>query len=498
MKKINIILAAAAAAFALAACDKAAVEEAQEQETIQSTENIKINITVADYDTTSKPSGVATKAVKTGWADGDQINIWYDSNTQNNPDLVIKYDSTTEKWDVDNTAATSGNEPNGTTLKAVYSNGLIVAANSISYTYTNSTLTANIDTWTYLTEIQIVVSGITYDSNVTYTLACSKLTPCTGYTVGADAIKATTGTKGAAVTGASNADGVAFVFATTDSYGKSANYSLNLAEGGTTKLYSADSKTLTKGTGKAIALKIAESKFREYVTIGGKKWATMNVGATNGDTAASWYGDYFAWGEVKPYATLTFSSEKSASCAFSSETTWGGTSTAKTSYSWQNYCGSSSFSEWSTTPYSNNVLTGAHDAATQNWGTGWRMPTGGSGGEFNSLYTACGSAVSSTAWDATTHAKGIYWVTDYDGISNLKGMVFCDGTNYVFFPAAGFCSSLYFECGSTNAYYWSSSLYTRSTEQAYYLRFNSNPSVYYGADFAGRYQGYSVRPVVAE
>jgi len=29
------------------------------------------------------------------------------------------------------------------------------------------------------------------------------------------------------------------------------------------------------------------------------KWAKYNLGATHGDTAASWYGDYYQWGSTE-------------------------------------------------------------------------------------------------------------------------------------------------------------------------------------------------------
>jgi len=38
-----------------------------------------------------------------------------------------------------------------------------------------------------------------------------------------------------------------------------------------------------------------------YVDLGltsGKKWATMNYGATSGNSAEDWYGKYLAWGEL--------------------------------------------------------------------------------------------------------------------------------------------------------------------------------------------------------
>lgn len=42
----------------------------------------------------------------------------------------------------------------------------------------------------------------------------------------------------------------------------------------------------------------------DYVEIGGKKWATMNVGATTvAGSPETAYGDYYAWGEKVTYYT---------------------------------------------------------------------------------------------------------------------------------------------------------------------------------------------------
>ncbi|MCQ2289140.1 MAG: dockerin type I domain-containing protein, partial [Muribaculaceae bacterium] len=78
----------------------------------------------------------------------------------------------------------------------------------------------------------------------------------------------------------------------------------------------------------------------EYVDLGlpgGVLWASWNIGASKAED----YGLYFAWGETKGYA-------KGESHSFD----------------WNNY----SYKE-------DRDLDAAHDAATANWGAGWRMPT---------------------------------------------------------------------------------------------------------------------------
>ena len=42
----------------------------------------------------------------------------------------------------------------------------------------------------------------------------------------------------------------------------------------------------------------------EFVDLGlSVKWGKALIGATNGDTAESWYGNYYAWGEIEPNKT---------------------------------------------------------------------------------------------------------------------------------------------------------------------------------------------------
>ena len=153
----------------------------------------------------------------------------------------------------------------------------------------------------------------------------------------------------------------------------------------------------------------------EYVDLGlSVKWATMNVGAN----APEEYGDYFAWGETLP----------------------------KNEYSWENY-------EWCKGSYSTltkycthsdygtvdnkTVLDPEDDAASENWGSTWRMPTKE---ELDELMEDC-------SWKRVTQ-NGV------DGrlVTGRNG-------NSIFLPAAGFCkdSSLYH--AGDNGYYVSSSCY---------------------------------------
>lgn len=81
-KTVIAVLALAAAMFV--SCNK--------ETPVEGNKEIKFDFSVADL-----PGDAAdTRAVKTGWASGDKINIWIDDNVQAEPDLVLTYDGS--KW----------------------------------------------------------------------------------------------------------------------------------------------------------------------------------------------------------------------------------------------------------------------------------------------------------------------------------------------------------------------------------------------------------------
>ena len=169
----------------------------------------------------------------------------------------------------------------------------------------------------------------------------------------------------------------------------------------------------------------------EYVDLGlpsGLKWATCNVGATKPEE----YGDYYAWGEIKP----------------------------KQRYDGDNYT------------YKSNpeTLPLSADAANVNWGGKWRMPTMA---EQDELRNHC-------TWEWTT----LNGIEGYKVISKKNG-------NSIFLPAAGCRYNDILNSAGSIGLYWSSSLGT-SGGSAYDLGFYS-VDVDWGND--GRYFGRSVRPV---
>ena len=193
----------------------------------------------------------------------------------------------------------------------------------------------------------------------------------------------------------------------------------------------------------------------DYVDLGlpsGLLWATCNVGADNPED----YGGYFAWGETRPKTVFSWSTYLHAN-----GTSW--EDPQLTMYCNDSYYGYNGFTDNFTT------LVPWDDAATANWGTGWRMPTEG---EFAELL------------NNTT----VTWVTQ----NGATGRLFtATNGNSLFLPAAG-CrdgSDLYY--AGSDGYYWSSSLGTGPTH-AWLFVFGSSYYIVYGGY---RVYGLSVRPV---
>lgn len=216
----------------------------------------------------------------------------------------------------------------------------------------------------------------------------------------------------------------------------------------------------------------------DYVEIGGKKWATMNLGATTVATSYSTcYGDLYQWGSVN---TLYEGSPY--------------TSATAASFAWKVGKGSGFVDENKEYTGDAATLPDAYDVVKQTYpGTDWRMPTAQ---EFQDLYDACVNGSYDTSRYASTlcgestpiPSKGVYWCGNYDGVA---GCLFYDGINKLFFPAVGYGGgSSLSEAGSIGDY-WSSTWF--SSSEAYYLRFNGGdvrPKRNYN-----RYFGRSVRPV---
>ena len=190
----------------------------------------------------------------------------------------------------------------------------------------------------------------------------------------------------------------------------------------------------------------------------GTFWSTKNIGATNGDTAESWYGDYYAWGEIETKANYSWGTYKYAN----------GANNKLTKYCNDPAYGNEGYTDGLT------QLVSEDDVATQT-NSAWRMPTKE---DFEELIAG------------TTNS----WVTNYKGISGLNGKVFTSKVNgnTLFIPAAGsHSSSNIFNVGS-HCILWSSSLHLNIRNNAFDL---SLYSLGINLIYDSRYMGLSVRPI---
>ena len=245
------------------------------------------------------------------------------------------------------------------------------------------------------------------------------------------------------------------------------NFDTGSAQGGVSPNY-IKSKGKDPLEYKAVAGYIYTPVLHEYVVVDGKKWATMNVGATE----ANPNGLYFAWGATEvAYESLTnnvftFKTGKPASYVYSNGYTgpWtpgNGFADCNTPYFDNNFYSTSKYKDASSA-----TLELSDDAANVQWGGSWRMPTKA---EFDAL------ASETKVWDSTN-----------------KGYTFGTSPNTIFLPAAGYGYGTDLYDVGDDGYYWSSSLNTDVPSLAFYLFFVDGSAYTDGFD---RYCGLSVRAV---
>lgn len=194
----------------------------------------------------------------------------------------------------------------------------------------------------------------------------------------------------------------------------------------------------------------------EYVDLGlSVKWATFNVGANAPEEA----GDFFAWGEIAPKDSYSWSNYK-----------WcNGTENTLTKYNTD--------SNYGTTDYK-TVLDLEDDAAHVIWGSSWRLPTKS---EFEELKNCC----------------QFEWVDDYNG-TGAKGYKvtskepgFTD--NFIFLPAPT-------QPSGSNGYHYNGSYwascgdYPLSSTQTVLGLYDHK----WGLNSAVRYNHNIIRPVFGE
>ncbi len=219
----------------------------------------------------------------------------------------------------------------------------------------------------------------------------------------------------------------------------------------------------------------------------GLKWATMNVGASS----VTDNGKYYAWGETKAYGEEDKTNERNYN--YTGGYTKGGYTL--NTYKWSNDNNVNSFSKYTT--LTKRKLDPEDDAATQNWGGTWRMP---SFGEMQQLRNNC-------IWVYVTSYKGMdvrgFIVfaakeSDYRGsflvdISSLPEEYSLDDP-HIFIPYGDYDSSL----GACLNWYWTSTLSDRSSQNAMQLILQgkiNKPKVYEDQMLSRRYTGCLVRAV---
>ena len=202
----------------------------------------------------------------------------------------------------------------------------------------------------------------------------------------------------------------------------------------------------------------------EYVDLGlpsGLKWAKCNLGASK----PSDYGDYYAWGETAPKAEYTWATYKWMQAG---QSDW----KYITKYTFADGVTEGIWYDSAREFIGDNktVLVAADDAATQQLGSPWRMPTID---EIQELLVNC-------TWTWTTQ----------DGVNGYQ----VDGPNgnAIFLPAAGYRKVSGLKYAGSQGYCWSSSLSTTESNCAYSLDLHSDR---YLIARTYRYFGYTVRPV---
>lgn len=212
---------------------------------------------------------------------------------------------------------------------------------------------------------------------------------------------------------------------------------------------------------------------REAVDLGlSVKWATCNLGALQSGES----GDYFAWGEILPYYKYGY--------ALSENVIW--KEGVANGYDWSSYCFSNG-TETDITKYCTSLYYGSggfvdnrtildleDDAAFQNWGENWRMPTQE---EFEELMNSC-------TWTLSIQ-NGI---KGYTVNGNKAGYTDCS----IFLPLTGIRRGKTLDekgCG----YYWSASLNKDDPRSAAGLYFSIGNSPWVCGP--SRAEGVAIRPV---
>ena len=171
---------------------------------------------------------------------------------------------------------------------------------------------------------------------------------------------------------------------------------------------------------------VIQSAGPEMVDLGlSVKWAKANIGATCGDTAESWYGGYYAWGETETKSDYNLNNYIHAE----------GNPYVEGQGTWIKYAGPNGLVQ----------LESVDDVATHEYGEDYMMPT------YDDLQEL----------KQGTDQEN---VTDYNGIIGLNGIKFMkktDHSTFIFIPNTGYYNNSSLISYGIYAFLWTSSLYFR-------------------------------------
>ena len=295
MKK-TILLASLALIAAFSSCNKSEMPEAA------TTDGIKLNITVEDL-------SPETKAVKSGWVNGDRLNLYFEGwnevaavdDFQKEPDMILKYDGT--KWQIESQVASlssrlkeSGEKFSAfwessndlmnfssyqwasptvyyhflltkneyTSYEYVKHANMVVFSEDIDYSFKGSTLTAAISTWKFGTKLKILVKtdNPTVKDNANNLVLQVKIGDDSYAIPKGDVVVDATdlsilnaSSNGKGMQGAvAESDGLAFYYAYNYYTGSQIVFTLIDTSNGDKKQYSVTGKSLTTDSFKAISI----------------------------------------------------------------------------------------------------------------------------------------------------------------------------------------------------------------------------------------------------
>lgn len=197
-------------------------------------------------------------------------------------------------------------------------------------------------------------------------------------------------------------------------------------------------------------------------------WAKFNLSASGLCSKPEDYGDFYAWGETEPKSDYSWAEYKWCQ----------GTNTTLTKYNTSSSYGPVDPVTGTTDQMlvlqrgDESAFATVDDAARAKLGGKWRMPTDA---EWKALRTQC-------EWS---------WITE-NGIAGRLVVSRTNG-NRIFLPAAGSLSQ-YNEriWGGSKGFYWSSSLYEKSPDNARLFTFEEGGVTQV---YTTRESGHSIRPV---